>query len=149
VRHQNNLSVRRERSEEGVENVLPPLQRRGCSADDGVPAAVGQDLGHWLPHRRAEQRPPVGTIGESPWATTLPFLASTARAEALLGYSPVRTYAEQLTDDVAWLLQATTGKNWQEVLPDLAQNYSTDFFDYIAEDAYLRTITITITNPVP
>lgn len=89
--------------------------------------------------------PPLDTVGESPWATMRPFVASTTRASALLDYAPVRTYAEQLADDVPWLIQATTGMNWHEVLPDLAANYATDFFDYEAEDAYLRSLA----DPVP
>jgi nucleoside-diphosphate-sugar epimerase len=125
-----------QRPGQGVFNLVDP----DCPTVAEIGRAVGALLGH-APIEVLLPGPPVGTIGESPWATARPFLASTARAEAILGYRPVRTYAEQLTDDVAWLLQATAGKNWQEVLPDLAENYSTDFFDYIAEHAYLRAIT--------
>ena len=69
-----------------------------------------------------------------------PFVADTARAQALRGYAPVRTYAEQLAEDVAWLVAATAGRDWREVLSDLAGNYATDFFDYAADHAYLRAL---------
>lgn len=120
---------------QGVFNLVDP----DCPTVAEIGRAVAALLGYepvevLLPGR------PVKTVGESPWATSRPFVASTNRAETLLGYAAVRTYAEQLADDVAWLVRATEGRDWREVLPDLAENYSTDFFDYTAEDAYVRTL---------
>jgi nucleoside-diphosphate-sugar epimerase len=120
---------------QGVFNLVDP--------DCPTVAEIGRSVGALLGHAPVEvllPGPPVGMVGESPWATARPFLASTTRAEALLDYSPLRRYAEQLTDDVAWLVQATKSRNWQEVLPDLAENYTTDFFDYTSEDAYFRSL---------
>lgn len=123
-----------QRPGQGVFNLVDP--------DCPTVAGIGRAVGALLAHRPVEvllPGPPIGTVGESPWATARPFVASTARAEALLGYAPVRSYADQLADDVAWLVQATARRNWREVLPDLAENYGTDFFNYSAEQAYLRT----------
>ncbi len=120
---------------QGVFNLVDP----DCPTVAEIGRAVGALLGH-DPVELLLPGSPVGTVGESPWATSRPFVASTARAQAILGYAPVRTYAEQLADEVTWLVQATAGRNWREVLPDLSENYSTDFFDYASEDAYLRTL---------
>lgn len=125
---------------QGVFNLVDP----DCPTVAEIGRAVGALLGH-EPVEVLLPGPPIGTLGESPWATARPFVASTARAEALLGYTPVHAYAEQLAEDVPWLVRATTRRNWREVLPDLAENYATDFFDYPAEDAYLRSMA----NPVP
>lgn len=101
---------------------------------------IGRAVGELLDHQPIEvllPGPPVGTVGNSPWGAPRPFVASTARAEEVLAYAPARTYEQQLAEDVTWLVEATAGKDWRDVLPDLADNYSIDFFDYPAEEAYL------------
>lgn len=116
----------------GVFNIVDP--------DCPTVREIGQAVAAFAQHQPVEvllPGPPVGPVGSSPWATPHPVVASTTRAQELLGYAPVKTYTEQLADDLAWLLEATAVDEWRKVLPDLANNYRVDFFDYAAEDAYL------------
>jgi hypothetical protein len=39
-----------------------------------------------------------------------------------------------------WLVEATRGKDWREVLPRSAE-YMADSFDYQAEDAFIEGLT--------
>lgn len=123
------------RREHGVFNISDP--------ECPTVADIGRAVGALLDHHPTEvllPGPPRGTLGESPWAVARPVVTSTLRARELLGYIPAMAYTEQLSDDVAWLLQAIGDRDWRTVLPDLANNYPTDFFDYRAEDAYLHTL---------
>jgi len=58
------------------------------------------------------------------------------RAQAELGYREAASYADALAGSLAWVVEACSGRDWREVLPDLA-SYPHDLFDYGAEDAYL------------
>jgi hypothetical protein len=58
------------------------------------------------------------------------------RAQAELGYQERSSYAEALAETLAWVLSASSGRDWRELLPGLAA-YPGDLFDYEAEDAYL------------
>ena len=105
-------------------------------------AEIGHAVAALMGHQPAEillPGPPEGTVGDSPWAVARPFVASSEAAAERLGYAPVTTYREQLDDDVAWLLHATAVEDWRTVLPDLVHNYPVDFFNYSAEETYLRT----------
>ena len=58
-------------------------------------------------------------------------------AEIDLRYQPVTTYEEAVRVTCEWLVSATRGRKWQEVLPGTA-TYMADAFDYEAEDAFMR-----------
>ncbi len=55
-----------------------------------------------------------------------------SKAERELGYRPAVTWDEALPRQVEWLMGATSGSDWKDVLPRGAQYLS---FDYESEDA--------------
>ena len=79
-----------------------------------------------------------GVIGATPWSVPRPLIVDMAKAERELGYRPVTTWAEALPRQVAWLREATHGRDWKEVLPRGAQYLR---FDYEAEDELVRSLT--------
>jgi nucleoside-diphosphate-sugar epimerase len=64
----------------------------------------------------------------SPWAVRHPLVVDMATAERELGYRPLAAYGEAVQDTLRWLL---------EEQPPLGEYMST-FFDYDAEDEYVR-----------
>ncbi len=74
-----------------------------------------------------EPYPP--TIGMSPWSVPLPIVCSSSAPS-------VGTYAQTVDAAIEWLVGATRGRDWKEVLPQLAA-YPWDQFDYEAEDLVL------------
>jgi hypothetical protein len=81
--------------------------------------------------------PPVeGGLGNTPWSAPKPFVLDMTEAEIMLGYSPVTTYEEAVAATCRWLVEATAGREWREVLPGSAR-YMADDFDYDAEDELL------------
>jgi hypothetical protein len=48
----------------------------------------------------------------------------------------VTTYGQALPETVAWLVEATRGRNWREVLPRTAEIMASSF-DYDAEDEFI------------
>ena len=69
-------------------------------------------------------------VAGNPWAARHPFVVDMAAAERELGYRPVGRYAEAVEATVAWLLEES---------PPLGEYMST-YFDYEAEDEYVRTL---------
>lgn len=127
-----------------AEAVYRAAQRPGRRAlnltDPQAPTVseIGRAVVALLDHEWAElllPGGPVGTVGDTPWSVPRPFVASSERAAAEIGYRPVHSYTEALGEDVPWLVSATAGRDWRDVLPDLVNNYSQDFFDYAAEDS--------------
>ena len=60
-----------------------------------------------------------------------------SKAERDLGYRAATTWATALPRQVEWLIDATRGRDWREILPRGA-NYLR--FDYEAEDARIRSL---------
>jgi nucleoside-diphosphate-sugar epimerase len=83
---------------------------------------------------------PVGNVGETVWSTPHPLVLDMTDAEFELGYRPVTTYEQALPETVAWLIEATRGRDWREVLPTTAKIMEGSF-DYVAEDDYIRGLT--------
>jgi nucleoside-diphosphate-sugar epimerase len=83
---------------------------------------------------------PVGNVGETVWSTPHPVVLDMTDAEFELGYRPVTTYEQALPETVAWLIEATRGRDWREVLPTTAKIMEGSF-DYVAEDDYIRGLT--------
>jgi nucleoside-diphosphate-sugar epimerase len=79
----------------------------------------------------------VERIGDTPWSGPKPLVADMSIAEIDLGYRPVTTYQEAVRATCEWLVAATDGKDWREVLTGSA-TYMADSFDYEAEDAFVR-----------
>ncbi|MDK1489726.1 NAD-dependent epimerase/dehydratase family protein [Sinorhizobium sp. 7-81] len=74
-----------------------------------------------------EPYPP--SAGMSPWSVAGPFVCSSLAPNA-------GTYAQTVRDAVIWLIEATRGRDWRSILPQLAA-YPWDLFDYEGEDRVL------------
>jgi nucleoside-diphosphate-sugar epimerase len=73
-----------------------------------------------------------GELGQTPWSTPKPLLVDMAKAEEELGYRPATTWADAIAPQVQWLIDATHGRDWREVLPRGAEYLR---FEYEEEDA--------------
>jgi nucleoside-diphosphate-sugar epimerase len=78
-----------------------------------------------------------GAVGQTPWSTPKPMLVDMTKAERELGYRAATTWADAIPRQVEWLIAATRGRDWREVLTRGA-NYLT--FDYEAEDAVVAHV---------
>jgi nucleoside-diphosphate-sugar epimerase len=78
-----------------------------------------------------------GALGATPWSVPKPLLVDMSKAERELGYRPATTWRDALPCQVAWLLEATRTRAWQEVLPRGAEYLR---FDYQAEDELVRSL---------
>jgi nucleoside-diphosphate-sugar epimerase len=83
---------------------------------------------------------PVGNVGETVWSTPHPVVLDMTDAEFELGYRPVTTYEQALPETLAWLVEATRGREWREVLPTTAKIMESSF-DYASEDAFITRLT--------
>jgi hypothetical protein len=61
-------------------------------------------------------------------------------AELDLRYRAVTTYPKAVKAMCEWLVEATRGKEWPEVLPRTAEHMA-DAFDYEGEDAFIQGLT--------
>ena len=61
-------------------------------------------------------------------------------AELDLRYRAVTTYPKAVQATCEWLVEATRGKDWLEVLPRTAELMA-NAFDYEAEDAFIEGLT--------
>jgi nucleoside-diphosphate-sugar epimerase len=98
---------------------------------------VAHVVGHeWtevlLPNAQAR-----GEVGNTPWSAPKPFLVDMSAAERELGYEPATRWSDAIDRQVEWLLEATRGRKWQEVLPRGAEYLQ---FDYEGEDALVRDL---------
>jgi nucleoside-diphosphate-sugar epimerase len=78
-----------------------------------------------------------GELGATPWSVPRPMLVDMAKAEREVGYRAATTWAEACPRQVAWLRDATHGRDWRDVLPRGAQYLR---FDYEAEDELVRSL---------
>jgi nucleoside-diphosphate-sugar epimerase len=83
--------------------------------------------------------PPEGTAGQTPWSVpdSHPFVVDMSAAAREVGYTPVTRYPDGVRAACEWLVEATRGRDWREVLPSHARYYG-ELFDYDAEDALVR-----------
>lgn len=72
-------------------------------------------------------------LGCHPWDARPPIILDTS-ASLRLGYAPVGTYAETVRGEIDWLMQAER----EGSLPHVDESFLAPFFNYRAEDAYLR-----------
>ena len=119
--------------------------RRVLNAGDPEPPTVveiGRAIATNLEHDWAEILidDPVGNVGETVWSTLYPVVLDMTEAEFELGYRPVTTYERALPETVVWLVEATRGRDWREVLPTTAKIMEGSF-DYAAEDDLIRRLT--------
>jgi nucleoside-diphosphate-sugar epimerase len=118
--------------------------RRVLNAGDPEPPTVveiGRATAANLEHEWAEVLidEPVGNVGETVWSTPHPVVLDMTEAEFELGYRPVTTYEQALPETVAWLVEATRGRDWRDVLPRTAEIMASSF-DYSAEDEFIAEL---------
>jgi nucleoside-diphosphate-sugar epimerase len=77
---------------------------------------------------------PDEAAGQTPWSAAKPLVVDMSKAEHELGYVAAATWADALPRQVEWLIEATRGRDWREVLTRGA-NYLQ--FDYDAEDRFV------------
>jgi nucleoside-diphosphate-sugar epimerase len=98
-----------------------------------VAAAVGHEWTEVL-LPRPEGR---GAVGNTPWSAPKPFVVDMSAAARELGYEPVTTWSDAIDRQVEWLVEATRGRKWQEVLPRGAEYLQ---FDYEGEDSLVKDL---------
>ncbi len=81
---------------------------------------------------------PEGVVGRTPWSVpeSHPFVVDMSAAEREVGYRPRTDYGNGVRAACKWLVDATRGRDWRDVLPSYARYYG-ELFDYAAEDEYL------------
>src|SRR5436190_290791 len=129
---------------ERTETVPPGPGGRVLNAGDPEPPTVveiARAIAANLEHDWAEVLidEPVGNVGETVWSTPHPVVLDMTEAEFELGYRPVTTYAQALPETVAWLVEATSDRDWREVLPTTAEIMERSF-DYAAEDELISRL---------
>jgi nucleoside-diphosphate-sugar epimerase len=80
---------------------------------------------------------PDEPAGQTPWSAAKPLIVDMTKAERELGYVPAASWADALPRQVEWLIDATRGRDWREVLLRGASYLQ---FDYDAEDRFLETL---------
>jgi nucleoside-diphosphate-sugar epimerase len=126
-----------ERPRGGVYNCGDPSPPRVLEIARAIAAAMEHDWAEVLLTRNEPWRHGVEVMGDTPWSARTPLVADMTAAEIDLRYQPATTYEEAVRATCEWLVSATRGKEWQEVLPSTA-TYMADAFDYVAEDAFVR-----------
>lgn len=102
-----------------------------------IGSAIHAILGHRADEILIDGPSPAPPVGLTPWSVPRPVVMDMSRARRQLGYQPMTGYLDALPETVTWLVDAARGRDWRTVFTDLATNYSTNFFDYAAEDAWL------------
>jgi nucleoside-diphosphate-sugar epimerase len=98
---------------------------------------ISRHLGHEWTEVLLPGPPHADVVGANPWGVPRPWVMDMTEAELQLAYRPVTTYARAVGATVDWLVDATKGRDWREVLPRAAEVYA-NLFDYDAEDGFLR-----------
>ena len=122
-----------------------PGRRLLNCGDPGAPTVVeiGRHIAAAMQREWSEvllPGPPQGSVGDNPWGVPRPFVLDMNEAEFEVGYRPVTAYANAVGETCEWLVSATEGRDWREVLTGVARLYEGQF-DYEAEDALLRGLT--------
>jgi nucleoside-diphosphate-sugar epimerase len=119
-----------------------PGRRVLNAGDPGPPTlleisrAVAAALGHeWTEVLLSTLAEPC----ETPWSGPRPVVLDMSEATFEVGYRPVTTYERAVRATCEWLVEATSERSWQELMPRMAQ-YLHDAFDYGAEDELMREL---------
>ena len=130
-----------ERPSTAVYNCGDPDPPSVLEISRAIAAVMEHDRVEVLFERTEPPRPDQGwVVGDTPWSTLKPILADMSKAEIDLRYRPVTTYQEAVESTCEWLVSATQGKDWREVLIGSA-DYMAGAFDYEAEDAFVGGLT--------
>lgn len=101
-----------------------------------IAAAMDHEWAEILFDRPEPWQPDVWAVGDTPWSALSPIVADMSAAEIDLGYRPVVTYHLGVRETCEWLVAATAGRDWKEVLsgpPDMQE-----CFDYETEANFVR-----------
>ena len=115
----------------------------GADPDAPTVTEIARHIGAVMEHEWSEVLVPGAPkegVGDNPWGVPRPFVLDMAEAEFEVGYRPVTTYAKAVRETCDWLVSATEGRDWREVLSGAAKLYEAQF-DYQAEDAFVRGLT--------
>lgn len=97
--------------------------------------AVGHEWDEFLVPAEESEDPSL----RNPWRAPFPLTVDMTKAKQELGYEPVTTYEEAIGETAQWVIDASRGRDWREVLPRAA-DYLGDKFDYDAEDALIAKL---------
>jgi nucleoside-diphosphate-sugar epimerase len=116
-----------------------PASRVLNAADSVAPTVqeISRAIAAVLGHEREEVPVEDGAIGRTPWSSPRPVVLDMGAARSELSYADAVTYEPALTEACDWLVAATSGRDWREVLDKFAAYYPAAF-DYGAEDEFLR-----------
>jgi nucleoside-diphosphate-sugar epimerase len=100
---------------------------------------ISRRIAEAVEHERTEVLLPSwaerGETAQTPWSTPKPLIVDMRAAERDLGYRPAVLWHAAVVEQARWLVEATRGRDWREVLPRGAQYLR---FDYDAEDELVR-----------
>jgi nucleoside-diphosphate-sugar epimerase len=115
-----------------------PARRVLNAADAGAPTVqeISRAIAAVLGHEREEVLVEDGAIGRTPWSSPRPVVLDMGAARTELGYADAVAYEPALTEACDWLVAATSGRDWRDVLDKFAAYYPAAF-DYDAEDEFL------------
>ena len=99
-----------------------------------IARAIGETVGHPFTEILLADAAGRGDLGQTPWSTPKPLLVDMAKAEVELGYRAATTWVDAIPSQVRWLVEATRGRDWQEILPRGAEYLR---FEYEEEDAFV------------
>jgi nucleoside-diphosphate-sugar epimerase len=115
-----------------------PASRVLNAADEAAPTVqeISRAIAGVLDHEREEVLVEDDAIGRTPWSSPRPVVLDMEAARTELGYADAVAYEPALREACDWLVAATSGRDWREVLDKFAAYYPAAF-DYEAEDAFL------------
>jgi nucleoside-diphosphate-sugar epimerase len=99
-----------------------------------IARTIGEESRHPFAEILLAEAAGRGELGQTPWSTPKPLLVDMTKAEEELGYRAATTWADAIPRQVQWLLDATRGRDWREILTRGADYLS---FDYDEEDAFM------------
>jgi nucleoside-diphosphate-sugar epimerase len=112
--------------------------------DPPIVLEIGRAIARVLEHEWTEillpGPPHEEVVGGNPWGVPAPFVLDMTEAEFEVGYRPVTSYEKAVRPTCEWLVEATRGRDWREVLVGAGDHYA-KLFDYEAEDDFLRKLT--------
>ncbi len=129
-----------ERPHHGAYNCGDPDPPRVLDIARAIADALGHEWAEILVERPPDRRRGESFVGDTPWSAVRPLVADMTAAELDLRYRAVTTYPKAVKATCEWLVEATRGKEWPEVLPRTAEHMA-DAFDYRGEDALIQGLT--------
>ncbi|WP_010203613.1 NAD-dependent epimerase/dehydratase family protein [Salinibacterium sp. PAMC 21357] len=103
-------------------------------------AEIADITNAYLDHHPLEfMIPGASELGDTPWSVPKPIVASTAHAEAELGYRPVASYADTVPIIVDQLVDELARGDVATAFPTFVRANGEAAFDYEAEDTWVES----------